>query len=903
MNLPSKLKNLLGRRARLRRLEEEMQTHIDLLTDEGVRSGLPRAEARRRAHLAFGNVLATREESEDALGWPALESLAHDARIAIRSLVRRPAFSASLVLILALGLGATATIFTLVRGVLWEPLPVPAPAELRVAIDRQHEQPFLFSALTVRRLEASAELGGRAIAYTDNCLLSFRAGDAPAEPLTAQFVNGGFFSGLQLAAARGRLLTPADNQTDQARQVAVISWRWWQNKLGGDPAAIGRTLRLNGLDIMVVGVAPAEFSGVSIGDAPDAWLPFSLSPALRAQPSAWSVSRDEPPKPADWVRIDNVAWLRLMVRAGAGASGTPTQGAVEAAWQPQRDTVVSMIDDAASGAEIARNRPLLIASPAGFSSTRNRFRSVGLTLSLLVGAVVLVTAANSSTLLLLRQLARSRELGVRLALGAGSWRLARAALMEGLVLSLAGAAAGALIGAWLTPLLAEWLVPGAAKSLPPVDLTLLLALGGMAVGLGLALGAAPAWLSARLSPQAILQRRGAVLGGSLRFGRALIVVQLALSVLLVSVAVSLARDLRGVLQTELGYGRQSVITTSFDLAAAGIGPDRQRAVAARLKQIAESLPGVRAAGMSQSGVLSGNRSTSGIYFRGEGVNSPRDAVQTDKIDEGYFAALGVTLLRGRGISVEDREDHPPVAVISQALARQVFGAGDPIGRRVGFGPSADKDDMEIVGVAADVRMNDVREGPTPLLYLPLAQGRSAPHCLAIRVTGDAAAVRETLKKQIGAAEPAVMFTRWSTIEERIAQRTRNDRAAVRLTAGFGVLATLLAGIGVFGALGYLVASRSRDIAVRLAIGAEPGRVWRGIVREALLLGGAGALLGLGLAALLPHWLRAWLMTGLHTDWLALVLAALAGLGAAVLGGLVPARRAAKVDPLKLLRSE
>lgn len=877
-----------------------MRTHLDLMIDDGLRQGLSPVEAHRRAHLAFGNVLATREESQDALGWPTVESLAHDLRIAVRSLVRRPGFSLSLIAILALGIGATTAIFTLLRGMLWEPLPVPAPFELQFAANAQH-RPFLFSAPTIRRLEASAELGGRVIAYTDNTGLTFRHGDTPAESVSAQFVNGGFFSGLQLQAAHGRLLTPADDRSEQPQAVAVISWGWWQRKLGGDPAIVGQAIRLNGAEVTVVGVAPKAFSGVAIGDAPDAWLPLSLHPSLRAQTSAWSIAKDEPPKLADWIRIENVSWLGLMVRAPAGRPAP--LGVVEAAWQPQAAAWVSLMDDPADREEITRNRPRLEPSPSGYSRTRNQFRSTGLTLSLLVGAVVLVTAANSSTLMLLRQLARSREIGVRLALGAGSWRLGRAALMESLVLSLAGAVAGGLIGVWLTPRLAGWLVPGAAASLPAVDLTLLLALGGLAVVLGFALGAAPAWLSAHLSPQTILQRRGSVFGGSLRLGRVLIVVQLALSVLLVSVALSLARDLRRVLQAELGYARQSVITTFFDFSAAGIEPERQEAVVAHLKQTAGMLPGVKAVGLAASGVLSGSRSNSGIYFRGDGINQPQNSIQTESVDEGYFSALGMTLLRGRSVSLEDQDQRPKVAVISQALARQVFGDADPVGRRFGFGPTVDEDDWEIVGVVADARVNGVREEPTPLIYLPLAQWGSNPHCLAIRVTGNAAAMRATLKKAISAAEPGVMFTRWATLEERIEQWTHNDRAAVRLTAGFGALATLLAGIGVFGALGYLVASRSRDIAVRLAIGAEPGRVWRGILHEALLLGIAGSLIGLVGAALLPQWLGAWMMTGLHTDWLAILLATLAGLVAAVLGGLLPASRAAKVDPLTLMRAE
>lgn len=901
MRLVAKLRHLLGRGARLRRLEEEMRTHVDLLTEEGLRQGLTLAEARRRAHLAFGNVLATREESEDALGWPRLESWVHDARIASRSLLRRPAFAASLVAILALGIGVTTAIFTLVRGVLWQPLPVPHPAELHVTLSKDH-RPTRLSAPALRRLEADPAVVGRVLGYTDNCRLTLRVDNGAAEPVQGQFVNGGFFSALQIGALRGRVFTAADHPPGEPAALAVISWHWWQRKLAGDPEVVGRTLRLNGVNVTVIGVAPKSFAGVSLGASPDLWLPLGLHAALGAQPSAWSVSRDDKPiELRDWVRDEHVAWVMAMVRVTPGTA--TAQGALEAAWRPQLAAFSDVVEDPAARLELSRDVPHLAPSPEGYSSTRNRFRTVGLTLSLLVGAVILVTAANSSTLLLLRMLARTRELGVRLALGAGRWRLARGALMEGLVLSGAGAVLGLIIGLWLTPLLAEWLVPGAVDVLPGVNGAMLGLLAGLAVALGLGLGAGPAWLSAHLSPQTILQQRGAGLKGSLRLGRMLIVLQLALSVLLISVAASLALDLRRVLNAELGYARESVITTFFDYRAAGFTRPQEAGVTAHLRQAAAALPRVRAVGFAGSGVLSGSRSQSGVYFRGTGVKQPDDSVQTESIDEHYFSAMGMTLLRGRGFTADDRENTPHVAIISQRLAREVFGAADPIGRRFGFDQNPSPEDWEIVGIAGDARVNDVRADPAALFYLPLAQWGKSPHCLVVRVEGDAAIARELLRRQVSAAEPALMFTQWRTLEERVRQWVSNDVAAVRLTAGFGVLATLLAAIGVFGALGYLVASRSREIAVRLAIGAEPSRVGRDIVREALVLGLAGAALGLGLALALPHWLGSWMMTGLRTDWFAIALAVGAGLVAALLGGLWPARRAAKVDPLTLLRSE
>lgn len=899
MKLWIKLKNLLGRRARVSRLEEEMSYHIEQLTEENVRRGLDRVEARRQAHLAFGNVLATREESQDALGWPSLEAWVHDFRVAWRSLSRRPGFAVSLVAVLMLGIGATTAVFSLVRGVLLDPLPVAHPQELQL-VCAPNGEPFELSGPAVDRLSQGGALAGRVAGYSSNSRAALRIDGAPAQSTSVQFVSGDFFAALGVTPQRGRALAAADDASGSPQAVAVASHRFWQQKLGGAADAVGRAVDLNGQSVTIVGIAPESFTGVTLGETAELWLPLGLHAPLRCSPSAWTIS-DGPIPLGTWRQADNVAWLSALVRLPAGTNGM--QGQLEAAWRPQLDAALRIITDPNTVQDFRNRVPRFVASPQGYSSTRDDFRRVGLTLTLLVAAVVLVTAANSATLLLLRVLSRGRELGVRLALGAGQWRLARAALMEGLLLALIGAVGGVLLSLWLTPLLAAWLVPSAAGNLPGVDWKLIGVLAGLTISLGLAIGAAPAWLSARLSPQSVLQQRVFGAGGSLRLGRALIVAQLALSVMLISIAAALAMDLRRVLAAHPGYERATVVQAFFSLEAARVPVEKQAAVLEHLRAAARELPQVRAVGFAASGVLSGSRSRSGTYFRGDGVNQPRDNVQHESVDAGYFEAMGMTLLRGRAIAATDDAEHPPVAVISERLAREVFGTADPIGRRFGFDQNAGPDDREIVGIVADARVNGVREAPPAVIYTALAQWQSRPSCLVVRVAGEGTAARVALQKKISAAEPGILFTRWATLEERAQRWVANDLATVRLTAGFGVLATVLAVIGVLGALGYLVASRSREIAVRLAIGAEPGRVWRGVLRDAALLGVLGAGLGVGLSVLLPRVLGAWMMTGLKADTVAIVLAAAAGLLAAVIGGLLPARRAAKVDPLALLRSE
>lgn len=896
----SKLRDLVHRRDREQALDEEMRTHLELLVEEHRRAGHDPAEARRLAHLAFGNTLSTRENAHRALGWETIESIVHDLRLAARGLARRPVFALGLIGILALGLGATTAIATLVRGVLLDALPVPRPNELQLLVSPKKE-PARISAPSVARFEHHPASQGRVIAYSSSPRIALRLGDAPVEPINVQFVNGTFFSALQLAPARGRFLSPADDVPGRVNHAVVISDRWWRTKLAADPAAVGRTFRLNGETVTVVGIGPAGFSGVALGAVVDVWLPLGMIEPLRVEPSASTISNDDHTPLSKWRGSDNVHWLHVLLRQPDAAG---LAAAAESSWRPQLEAVLAVIDDAGERERFARQVPRFQASPQGYSHTRNDFRSAGLTLSLLVAAVVLVTVANSSTLLLLRMLARRREMGVRMALGAGNGRLARWAMMEALVLSVGGGLAGIVLGIYLTPLLAGWLVPNAADDLPGVDGALLAGLGGLILLLGLFLGAAPAWLMTRLSPHSIMQNHAVGAQGSLRIGRSLIVLQLVLSVLLVAVAGALALDLQRVLQTHPGFARESVISTFFDLTAAGIPTGRQPAALERLSEAAKASPQVREVGYAGHGALSGSVSRSRIYFRGEGVQQQGEGTQRENIDHRYLGAMGVALLRGRAFTPADATAtgiRP--ALVSQRLVQQVFGGGaDPLGRRFGYDAAPSEADFEIVGVVADSRINGVREEAPAMFYLPL-QPNDQASCLVVRVEGNAAVARDALQKRIAAAEPAVMFARWLTLEERTQRWVRNDLATVRLTTGFGVLATLLAMVGVLGALGYLVATRSREIAVKLALGAPPARIWRDIVRESLVLGALGASLGLVLAAVLPRLLGSWMLTGLRTEWLAIVIAALVGLGAALLGGMLPARRAARVDPLTLLRAE
>lgn len=900
MRILRKLHNLFGRRARLRRLEEEMRTHVEFLVEEGVRSGLSPEEARRRAHLAFGNELATREESEASLGWPVLEAFWQELRLVCRGLVRRPALSLSVVGILALGIGATGALSSLIRAVYLTPLPVPHPEQIHLAM-APDGYPKLVSRPTVGRLASDPSLVGRVAGYSDVAGAALSVDGRPPESVSVQFVTSDFFRVLGVGAGQGRYFEGADDRVGEPSAVVVLSWSFWQRRLGGRAGVVGTELRFNGVPVTVVGIGPKEFRGVSLGNGADAWLPAGMHAPLRISPSCWTIS-DHHLRLDEWSRVDDASWLSLLLRIPPVAAADAGD-ALRTAWQPHLDRVLPIIRDAEERAEYTKTAPHLVQAPGGYSHVRGDLRRVGSTLALLVAAMVLATMTNSATLLLLRLLSRIRELGVRLALGAGRWRLTCGALLEGVVLSAVGAAGGLVFCWWFTPVVARWIVP-AAEDLVGVDAGLVGALAVVGLVLGLLIGAAPAWAAARLLPQSVLQRRVVGSRESLRLGRGLIVVQLALSVLLVAMAGALALDLRRTLQASYGFTREAVITSRFRFSVAGIEADRQPAVLEHLRAVAKELPQVQSVAFAASGPLNNSTSRSRIWFRGDGVRQPTAGTQHECADPAYFETLGIPLLQGRGLAETDFSEARRVAVISRGLARATFGDSDPVGRRFGFSAEpGDDDDWEIVGVVADAMVNSVHASAPPMFYTPLTQWRNPASCIVVRVAGDAAGIRQSLASRIAAAEPTLLFSEWLTMEERIQRGVRDDRVTVRLTAGFGVLATLLAGIGVFGTLGYLVSSRSHGIAVRLAVGADPGAMWRGVVREAALLGLLGVAGGATCAWILPRWLGAWLTTELGVDWVAVLLAMTVGLLAAVVGSLLPARRAARIDPLVLLKAE
>lgn len=871
----------------------EMEFHLEELTAEFERQGMSRGEAERAARLRFGNLLQARENVREQAGFAWLDSWTGDARSSVRALLRRPWFAVSTMLVLALGFAAAIVVFAVLDPVLLRPLPVPQPRELHalVASDDPHRT---YSRGTVQRLETLLE--EPVAAYSSPNRVSAQVGSAPAAAATLRLVNGNFFRALHVSTLAGRTLLPGDDAAPGGRPVAVVAQHWAVQLFGSIEDAIGAEVLVNRVRLQIVGVLPAEFGDVGPGRRIDLWLPTALQNPINFTGNRHSISTTERPADPDWNRDERVSWLRVLVRTSEPARASARLGL---AFRPQAEEMAAALDNEAERNALRQIRLQLAPAASGDGSMRQGMIGPGLLLGSMVGVLLLVTCTNVSGLLLVRAMARVKELGVRLALGAGASRVARLAVLEALILSVGGSVGGMVLAHWLAPVAAEWLSTGVhqveigARSLGLLTL--------LVVVTTLAAAVAPIWWVTKLDPRCAFGE--APIGGRpLRLGRFFVAVQFALAALLVALAQSLAGQLERMSYIDPGVSTRQVLTVSFDASTAGYSHEERRGLAERLRTAAVSVAGVEAATFASSGFMIGSQSRSGLFFRSPTARTQRGHYQHDAVPPGYFATIGARLLHGRDFATSDRDNSPRVAIVSAAFAREVYGDQEPIGQRFGFGTQAGDEDWTIVGVVSDIHANGIRAASPAIFYTPTAQWDSEVRFLAVRTRAPVAEVGPAVRKALGEAAPGVLFTRWKTAEERIRDDLQPQRSGTTAATAFAGFAVLLAGCGVAASVGYLVLLRRREFAVRLALGATPVLVRRGVLAASAKLAVIGTVPGIALA---------WYLTRLPVLSPALTpLGGLAACGAAAVAilaalaaGWVPARRASQFDPNTLLRLE
>jgi predicted permease len=896
----ARLRDATRRRAIAREFAEEREFHLAELQRHYAERGASPEEARAAAAREFGNVLRAQEELRAQAGFPTWDELVNDFRHAGRGVVRRPWLAGSVIVILTLGLGAAATIHGLIDAVFLRPLPVPHPEELYAVVSPQPGIPDCLSRGTVRRLEAA--LPDQSVAaYSGGERCTVQIGSLAASRANSRLVNGSFFPALGVAPGAGRLLADSDDRPGAPTDVVVASDVWAKKNFGAPEAALGRELMVNRTAVTIVGVLPRGFREVAVGQLTDLWFATASFPGLRTYGNASITEGDDRPNDPDWNREERVSWLQILLRVRPGDPGPST--ALQRAWAPQRDDLALSFDDPREREEMMHRSWSLVRSPGGQSRFRDSFHATGWLLGGVVVVMLVFVCANVSGFLLIRSMSRHREIGVRLALGAGSFRVVRLGFFESVILSLAGGVGGWFLAAWLLPSAVRLLAPG-QDLVVGLGLRSALVLTALAL-ISAALGAlAPALWISRVQPLQVLSGGRGLGRAPIRLSRVLIVAQFAMAVTLVALATALGDELHRALTADPGFERDRVETALFDPASAGYTQTATLPLMERLQNSALSVPGVTAVGFSANGILAGSRSRSGIYLRDPQARIHQSQIQPDAISPGYLGVVGIPLLRGRGLAESDRSGSLPVAVISAALAREVFGDRDPIGQSFGFDAKPSKADWTIVGVVADVCANGVREPAPPMFYTPLAQWSDAePEFLAIRFEGREAAMQPSLQAALARTEPGLVLTSWKTLESRMTDDLSRDVATSRLAAIFGGCAVLLAGAAIAGSLGYLVVLRQRELALRMALGVSPNRMLRSVIADSLRLSALGGGLGIAAAWLLP--LLAPVKAVLHGQpgiGPALIAVSIC-LATATVAGLIPARRASRIDPILLLKSE
>ena len=898
---------MLLNRKRLRAdLDDEMQLHMELRQEQQAEQGASEEDARYAARRKFGNPTVVKEKSTAAWGWRWLESLGQDSLYGARAMLRSPWITAVALLSLGLGIGATTAIYTLIDAVMLRELPVRDPNRL-VALGLGAEggisdgfgETDLYSYPVYRTLQRESQVFSDVAAEQSmlNDVRGFVADRTEQEPITVQLVSGTFFETLGVPALMGRVLTDADDNSEGNHPVAVLSYAWWTRAMGRDPAAVGNTLRLGSTVFTIVGVAEPGFFGTNVGQAPDAWIPLSM---IQAVPPHWSGYKDK-----------TAQSLYLICRMKPEVTLEQATANVNL-WYQQ--TMQGMVNDfghgqtpAANEALLKRTRVPLTVMTKGLRGVSKQFAKALQILMAVVVLVLLIACANIANLMLARGAVRARELAVRQALGAGRVRIVRQLLTESLLLALAGGALGVGIAATGSKLLLEMASRG--DDLLPIDISfntpLLLFTLGVTVATALLFGTIPALRATRLRlTDQLKDGRGASASATKGvLARGLIVGQIALSLALLVGAGLFLRSLVNLNHIDTGFNRENVLLLKLDEPSAGYlnNDPRLPQIHREIEERVSALPGVKAAAFSS--FTFGEGSWYGPIFVQGYDNDKNRNVRHNVVSTGYFATMGIPLIAGRGFGPGDTATSQKVAIVSETTARTLFPNGHAIGQHYSPDDQAHAGEVEVVGIARDVKFNTLTEPPKVLDYFPRADYPGYYGDFEVRYEGDMAAVSAMVQKTIHEIDHNLPIVKVTTLDERVANSVRDERVVAQLCSFFGLVSVFLSSIGIYGLMSYLVSQRTSEIGIRMALGAEPGNVRWMVLREMLGLVLLGVVIGVPVTVAGGRMVRSMLFGLGSLDWVSLAAAAGLLLAVTLVAGYLPARRASRVNPMVALRCE
>jgi predicted permease len=833
-----------------------------------------------------------------------------DVRHASRIFAANPGFTVAAILSLALGIGANAAIFSLLNSVLMSTLPVHNAHELviltdprgrGVSIGSQGGERSLLTYEEFQQLQADNRSFVSLMASSSTMeRTDARVAGGDAEEIAIRLVSASYFSTLGVSTVAGRSFDPAREPAPGAAPYAVIGYDFWQRRFGGRSDAIGGTIALPGGIVSIIGVAPASFFGETVGERPDIWIPLAMQSAALPRRD-WL--HDEPGK------AEKVMWLHAFGRLRPGVTIDRAQADANAIFQRGLTSYYSSIADAATRKRFGDQRLKLSAAATGASSVRDSFSEPLIVLLIAAGLVLLIACSNLGNLLLARTTARSREMSVRLALGASRGRLIRQLLTESLFLAAAGGIAGLMIGLLLRNGVVALLDDPTIVLPSALSLRSLVFVFAITIAAGLVLGLLPAMRITKTQPVTGLREPGCGIAGSVtwqRIGKTVVIGQLALSLPLLVGAGLLVRTLVNLQHIDVGYSKDALMTVRIDARPAGYEAARQTLAFDQLLSRVRALPGVRAATYSNNGLFSGADNGDQIIVEGYTQTGQGDrGSRYDAVAPRYFSTLGIPVLLGREISDADHAGARSVIVINETFARRFFKDRNPIGMHVTQQYADQRHTYEVVGVVRDSRQGRLRGEIEHRFYTPISDPSSdiSTATFIARTAGDTPGMLETVRRTLREGEPNMRVVRATTVSDAIDSRIVQDRLLAQLSVVFGVVAVLLVAIGLYGVLSHGVSRRTNEIGIRKALGAQEASLIAMVLRETggLLLVGTVAGAGVSIAAVRLITSR---LYGLSPSDPATIASAVVGLMVvAALATWLPAYRASRVDPLVALRQE
>ncbi len=838
-----------------------------------------------------------------------MESLIKDLKYGLRSLVKRKGFAAIAVLTLALGIGANTAIFTLVNAVMLKSLPVSHPEQLVLFSDTTGEGTSVHDVPMTgewKRFTYASYLYFRDHNQSFQDLTAFRSGEsrlsvrrgavqgAAATRASGHLVAGNYFSLLGVNPLRGRLLTPEDDKPSAA-PAAVLSYRYWDQELNRDPSIVGQTFIVNGTNFTVVGIAPQEFFGVRVRQPPDFWLPLAFHPQVELRKS--------------FLDNDQVSFLGLLGRLKPGVSLAQAQAGINLQLRQYLTELAGskLTEERQRG--IQNTYIKLAEGYGGISGLRALYSKPLHMLMAIVGMVLLIACANVGSLLLARATARKAEISLRMALGASRWRIIRQLLTESMLLAAVGGICGVLLAQWGVTILVNLVAKETPLDTRP-DSGVLAFTVAVSIVAGLLFGLVPAIRASKTDLATAMKEKARTRSrlGRFSLSSAMVVLQVGLSMVLLTGAGLFARSLLNLQRENVGFDRSNILLLGIDPRLAGYKPAELPALYQQILDRLGSQPNVRSVSMATYSPMSGSHRGSSIEIPGYTPQPDENVVVEDMLaGPKYAETLGIPLLRGRDLEIRDNVSAPRVALVNEAFAKRYYKDQNPVGRNFTFDDETDNGKMlEIVGVVGDVKTEDAREKQEPAVYRPILQiADEAAYTVNIqlRTTGDPNSFAQPARQIINSVDDKIPIFGVTTLDDQVHGTLQQDRLIAQLVSFFGALALMLACIGLYGVMAHGVARRTNEIGIRMALGARGGNIAWMILRETMTLVLLGLVIGVPTALFAARFISAQLFGLQPADPTALIGAGLVLTLVALLAGYVPARRASRVNPLNALRYE